>query len=819
MNGRTALLLTTLSALALAQWGPDARLTNDTAWSHTSYSNAWCVAATGDTVHVVWTDYRSGPAGIFYKQSLDGGATWSPDRRLDNSSVGGIYPSMVIAGTMVHLAWTDYRDGNSESYYKRSLDGGATWGPDFRLTADSSPTYTAAVAVSGTSVHVAFGDWRSGNEEVYYKRSTNSGATWGPDSRLTNSAGRSIFHCAAAYGTDVHLVWEDERDGNVEIYYKRSTDNGITWGTDTRLTNAVDSSSLPSVAATGSAIHVVWTDRRDGNDEIYYKRNPPPVPTGDYGVTQIVAPSGTFDPLDTLYPAATWHNYGIIPAPFAAWCVIREPKGGLAYAESLLVSRLAAGQDTTILFPPLILDSTEGIWSVRCSTFCIDDWNPVNDTLSGSFTVTSAPPWPDTWEPAEPLPSGAGKAVQAGGWLVVGPGATDASDYVFAAKGNKTNEFYRYTVATGAWTAAAPIPAGREGKLPGKGCKAAADNSGNVYMVKGNNTQGFWRYSTANDSWRQMSDVPLGSTNKPVKDGSDLAFVDYGGKQYVYLLKGQKDEFWRFKIQGDSWEPLQGVPVNLPAFKTNAGSWIELVETGTDAGPYIYLHKSKYHHLHRYDLSTGAWEPGLLPGMPFLGRSGKTKKSKDGGSAAFWNGHIYALKGGNTCEFWRYTPGTDSWVELDPVPEIGPDGKKKKVKAGGDVVSVGGGAMFTIKGNKTNHCWRMVVAEALADRPGRSGVMSAAMRDASSMMRILPNPLRAGFATLQTSGQVAQWSSGPVTVSIHDAAGRTLRSAVCIVRSELVLDLNGLAPGIYFLRLASGVKREALSVHKLVIQR
>ena len=76
----------------------------------------------------------------------------------------------------------------------------------------------------------------------------------------------------AASGTDVHVVWEDERDGNQEIYYKRSTDDGVSWGSDTRLTNSADSSSCPSVAVTGTAVHVFWSDKRNGNFEPYHKR-------------------------------------------------------------------------------------------------------------------------------------------------------------------------------------------------------------------------------------------------------------------------------------------------------------------------------------------------------------------------------------------------------------------------------------------------------------------------------------------------------------------------------------------------------------------
>ena len=94
----------------------------------------------------------------------------------------------------------------------------------------------------------------------------NCSAKWQPDVRLTNdSASSSTSHnnawCVASSGSVVHVVWYDDRDGNDEIYYKRSTDAGVSLGADTRLTIDAAVSYLPSVAVSGSIVHVVWEDR------------------------------------------------------------------------------------------------------------------------------------------------------------------------------------------------------------------------------------------------------------------------------------------------------------------------------------------------------------------------------------------------------------------------------------------------------------------------------------------------------------------------------------------------------------------------------
>ena len=217
-----------------AQWQPDVRLTNDPAASFTSLNNAWCIASS------------------------------SPPQ------------------ADVHVVWYDFRDGNWEIYYKRSTDGGVSWGSDTRLTNFSFPSLNPSVSVSGSTVHVVWQDNRDGNIEIYYKRSTDGGTSWGTDSRLTNNSFASTNPSVSVSGTVVHVVWRDDRDVNFCIYYKRSTDGGIGWGADTRLSSNNTISGNPSVSVSGSVVHVVWQDDRNGptNYEIYYKRDPTGNPTG-----------------------------------------------------------------------------------------------------------------------------------------------------------------------------------------------------------------------------------------------------------------------------------------------------------------------------------------------------------------------------------------------------------------------------------------------------------------------------------------------------------------------------------------------------------
>ncbi len=106
---------------------------------------------------------------------------------------------------------------------------------------------------------------------LYYKRSTDDGKTWGADTHLSEGQAGSEHPAIAVSGSNIYTVWHGLRSGSLNIYFKRSTDGGMTWGEDTRLTTS-GKSAHSSIAASGSSVHVVWGDHRDGEQAEIYTR-------------------------------------------------------------------------------------------------------------------------------------------------------------------------------------------------------------------------------------------------------------------------------------------------------------------------------------------------------------------------------------------------------------------------------------------------------------------------------------------------------------------------------------------------------------------
>lgn len=251
-------------------------LTNNPGSSATTMNNTSCIAASGEFLNVVWTDNRSGYAAVYYKRSIDQGKTWGTDTRLSELGSTSANPTIAVYGLIIHVVWNDDRDGNLEIYYKKSADGGLTWGADTRLTNDPYVSQHPSLSVSGSNVHVVWYDDRTLNGQIFYKHSSDAGVSWDSDKQLESDENYSKISSVASDGTNVHVVWYslDKISGWNNLFYTHSTDNGLSWSSPEQLTNDL-TCVYPSIAVSGSTVHLVWFDGRDGggSTEIYYKQS------------------------------------------------------------------------------------------------------------------------------------------------------------------------------------------------------------------------------------------------------------------------------------------------------------------------------------------------------------------------------------------------------------------------------------------------------------------------------------------------------------------------------------------------------------------
>ena len=164
-----------------------------------------------------------GIIGVFLLMQLLGAQTWEKTKRLTWSPGYSNVPAIVVDhNNHIHVVWYDYIPNNCQVYYKRSTNGGITWGSK-RLSWTPGDSKSPAIAAdTSNNIHVVWSDSTPSKTEIYYKKSTNGGGTWGGVKRLTWNSGYSNYPIVAVSSNfTIHVVWADNTPGNPEIYYRR----------------------------------------------------------------------------------------------------------------------------------------------------------------------------------------------------------------------------------------------------------------------------------------------------------------------------------------------------------------------------------------------------------------------------------------------------------------------------------------------------------------------------------------------------------------------------------------------------------------------
>jgi len=181
--------------------------------------------------------------------------------------------------------------------YIRITNGGSSWSSTFDLSngvnAGGSGFWSrpiGSISAYGNYVHAVFVDERFGNKEVLYRRSTDGGASWSGITNLSNTPDTSWSpYVLTNNAGEVRVYWTDKIDGDYEILCKISTNNGSSWSPNDRLTNNTAKDVMVSLDydPTNSRWHIVWSSNESGDWEVYYTSEPCPASSDeDLGVSE-----------------------------------------------------------------------------------------------------------------------------------------------------------------------------------------------------------------------------------------------------------------------------------------------------------------------------------------------------------------------------------------------------------------------------------------------------------------------------------------------------------------------------------------------------
>lgn len=207
---------------------------------------------------------------VYITRSTDNGDSWEEPVNLSSNAGQSHNPAILTIGSNVYVSWTQQSSDGTKSdiYFRKSGNDGESWGPKIKLSSTgSSFNSLPLVGASGSNVYVVWGD--SGTGDVYIRRSTNKGGTWASIVNLSSNPGKSDSPDLSFSGSNVYVVWtQANSDGSAtDAFIRASNDGGATWESKIKL-SSTGKAVGPTVASSGSRVHVAWQDASAGNGDI-----------------------------------------------------------------------------------------------------------------------------------------------------------------------------------------------------------------------------------------------------------------------------------------------------------------------------------------------------------------------------------------------------------------------------------------------------------------------------------------------------------------------------------------------------------------------
>ncbi len=271
------------------------------------------VDATGSpydgNVYVTWTNFGNNGTPIYFSRSTDGGATFSIPNQISGPGYDSSQGSLPVVGPagVIYVAWFNYDTGGIRM--ARSINGGQSFGTPFPVASvydipsplpggdfrdNSFPTI--AVDKNNGNLYVAWSDYRNGDADIYFTRSTNGGSTWSNPARINddplyNHAHQFFPWADVAPNGKLYVGWFDSRLDPTPLvtpllydeYVTVSTDGGLTFSPNQRMSEVTADSSIggfstpfigdySGLAATNDFVYPAWVDTRRSQEDIYTQR-------------------------------------------------------------------------------------------------------------------------------------------------------------------------------------------------------------------------------------------------------------------------------------------------------------------------------------------------------------------------------------------------------------------------------------------------------------------------------------------------------------------------------------------------------------------
>jgi hypothetical protein len=273
------------------------------------------ITAAGNNVYVVWQDTTLPTAdvdtsnnggvnadnnsdrssisskessSILFRASTDDGNTFKKIKSLSNSAFKS-YPKIAAFENSAYVVWNVgiIGDSNSEDnnanninngiFFTKSFDRGNSFSDTIKLNSDQNSIGESQISAYGNNIYVVWG----GNPDdkvvgdIFFVKSTDNGNRFAKAVSLGEQNSLNV-EIISGENNNVYIAWQALlSDGNEEILFKKSSDNGATFtNINENISKNEGISECTSITVSeNNNVYVAWEDYTYRNHEILFAKS------------------------------------------------------------------------------------------------------------------------------------------------------------------------------------------------------------------------------------------------------------------------------------------------------------------------------------------------------------------------------------------------------------------------------------------------------------------------------------------------------------------------------------------------------------------
>ena len=264
-------------------------------WQETTLPNAYAydISSSGSGVNADNNSDRSSisskeNSSILFRASTDDGNTFKKIKSLSNSAFKS-YPKIAAFENSAYVVWnvgiigdSNREDNNANNintgiFFTKSFDSGNSFSDTIKLNSNRNSIGESQIAAYGNNVYVVWG----GNPDdkvvgdIFFVKSTDNGNRFAKALSLGEENSLNV-EIISGRNNNVYIAWQALlSDGNEEILFKKSSDNGDTFtNINENISKNEGISECTSIAVSeNNNVYVAWEDYTYGNHEILFSKS------------------------------------------------------------------------------------------------------------------------------------------------------------------------------------------------------------------------------------------------------------------------------------------------------------------------------------------------------------------------------------------------------------------------------------------------------------------------------------------------------------------------------------------------------------------